>query len=66
MSLNSAGKIRYLYGKNPKQTPNWFPTSHQPPKSILIKYLGGKGKNIRLLEENVGESHYDFRIGKDF
>lgn len=60
MSLNSAGKIKNPYGKKPKQTPNWFPTLHQTPK-FLIKYLSGKGKNIRLLEENVGESHYDFR-----
>lgn len=66
MSLNSAGKIKCLYGRKPKQTPNWFPTSHQTPTLILIKYLSGKGKNIRLFEENVGESHYDFRVGKDF
>lgn len=31
-----------------------------------IKHLKGKGKNISILEENVGENHYDFRVGKMF
>lgn len=49
-----------------KNEPQLYLTPYETINFRWIKDLSIKARTIKLLEENIGEYHPDFGIGKDF